>query len=130
VKAGIRTRWIVALSVGASLLAAASAHAGAGDDAHAVTLTQTGFANGTISTQFVACPAGERAIGGGIRPSPSERQASVVQDGPWDPTDSAGLLSEGDVPTQWLGQSVDRTTGSSTDFVAYGWRERRGEREG
>jgi len=63
----------------------------------------------------VACPGGERAIGGGVRPDPFENNHVIRQSGPW----GNGVQIAGDgVALQWRSEIYNATL-SGQDYINY-----------
>ncbi len=115
-RAGIRTRWIVALGAALTLVGASGAQAGAGDDAHFLVQQQTIPNNGSAFSNVVQCPIGERAIGGGLRWFSFPSTLSIRGSGPVG-SDSL-LLADGEVPAGWQNRAVNLGSQSQT-MISY-----------
>jgi hypothetical protein len=114
---GYRARWVVVLSAALALIGASSAQAGAGDDAHFLVQQQSISNNGSPFSNIVPCPAGERAIGGGLRWFSFPSTLAIRGSGP---VDSNGLLlADGEVPAGWQNRATNLGSGSAT-MISYG----------
>ncbi len=111
---GRRVRSVVVLAAALTMCGTGVAHAGAGDDAHAVAAGSSVSA-GLEILNSVACPAGERAIGGGVRPDPFESDHALLQSGPWG--NGAQIAGDG-VALQWRSQ-MRNLSGSFSDYINF-----------
>ena len=106
---------VVLLGVAASLTAppaVSSAHAAAGDDAHAVAVSIPAVAPGAYERRTVECPAGERAIGGGIGFVSTAGVGAVMVRESWPFTSLDG------VATGWV-SAISNHTKTPQSFTAY-----------
>ncbi len=98
---GIRARliWLATLLATAAVTIPATAQAGAGDDAHFLVHQQSANNAGVPSSDVVACPTGEVALGGGVRYFSFPKDIVVRAGGPLSST--GGFLEEGGLPSQF-----------------------------
>ena len=98
------------------LALAPAARAGAGDDAHAVALTPlSAVKSGDAFLAFPGCPAGERAIGGGVGFVPSQGPAASVSISQSRPS---GIAEADGRPTSWVSEIVN-ASGAPQSFTAF-----------
>jgi hypothetical protein len=95
--------------LGALLVTASVAHAGAGDDARIVYATKL-INSGAMDGVAIQCPPGERAIGGG-----SYSSTWLAASGPIGPNGQVGGDADGDVPVYWF-TSAYNLTGQSREY--------------
>jgi hypothetical protein len=98
--------------LGALLVAASPASAGAGDDARIVVETKS-INSGVMDGEAVQCAPGERAIGGGTYGA-----TWLAASGPIDASGSVGLTEDGDIPVYWFGSAYN-STGQSREYRFY-----------
>jgi hypothetical protein len=116
----MRTRSVTVASVLALLAVAPSAAASTpADDAHLV-LAHGGTSNPLqpVVQAAVACPAGERAIGGGALTDSGDAAQSIAADGPLDETGMTANTGDGDVPRYWY-TAVANSFGAPESYTLY-----------
>jgi hypothetical protein len=115
-----RVRMLVAAigSCGAAaLIMVAPAWAGAGDDAAVSMIADNGVASFSLVEHAVPCPAGERAIGGGVRGVGSKDSLERAS-APLDETGTMANTNTGDIPRYWY-SAVFNNTGANQDYQFY-----------
>ena len=101
-------------AAGASLAGAPAAWAAPGDDAHLEIVSHPGVA---ASEAAVHCPAGERALGGGVFTQSGQTPVALGADGPLEETGATANTDDGDVPRYWY---TAASTGAGNDtFIHY-----------
>lgn len=100
------------------LVVAPGAQASAGDDAHVVHTKVSSVPAGALAGQTVTCPAGERAIGGGLSGVGAQAQVSIGSSGPVDETGSPAQTNDGDIPRAWTTFVNNIGSARSFDFYA------------
>jgi hypothetical protein len=114
---GTRVTWLFPLLALVALSFPASAVAGAGDDAHFLVQSVQLPNNGTVLSNKVVCPAGERATGGGVRWHSFTKTLSIRGGGPL--SSAATVLDNGGIPTMWENRAMNLGTSPSSTMINY-----------
>jgi hypothetical protein len=110
----MRTPLVSALCGIALLAVAPSATASPGEDAHLEMVRHTDVAS---SEAAIPCPAGERALSGGVFTESGNSPLAIGADGPLDETGATANTGDGDVPRYWFTEAA--TGGAPDNFTHY-----------